>query len=354
MKQKRKPGWIGVDVGTHTIKLAQVEQRLSRLQVIDAVVFQRLGASSAHVRTSGVPDDGELSTALALCEKLRGRDAASLVPSEAAEVRTMFVPEASESERRCMIDSEVRSSSNLPHDTVLDYWEWEPTGGGASEQEENVGVVCASMPVATQSAQEVEAAGLRCNVLDVPALAMARAVKIADPLETQPVAAVDWGYANTTFCVVQGGQTLFTRRVRDCSVQQIVRSLQAALDVSPDEAKHLLATRGLPLSNGMDRELQEVQRLIAEATAEPLNEFVDQLGRTLTYFEVQRRNLAPEKIWLFGGGATIANVTPYLNRELEIPVSPWGLPGEKPHGDRSHLPMLGLAIALSTLAWEPR
>ena len=266
----------------------------------------------------------------------------------------MFVPDASESERRSMIDSEFRSSSNSSLDGVLDYWEWEPTSGGTSEQEENVGVICAPLPAATQAAQDVEAAGLRCNVLDAAALAMARAVKLADPQETQPVAAVDWGYASTTFCVVRDGQTLFTRRVRDCSVQRIVESLQTALDVSPDEAKHLLGTRGLPVPNGTDHEMQEVQRLIAEAAVEPLNEFVEQLGRTLAYFEVQRRNLAPEKIWLFGGGATIRNVARYLNRELEIPVSPWGMPGETLREDRSHLPMLGLAIALSTLAWEPR
>ena len=100
---------------------------------------------------------------------------------------------------------------------------------------------------------------------------------------------------------------------------------------------------------------EELQSVIEEVTAQPMNRFVDELNRTLTFLRQQRRALAPEKLVLFGCGATVGNISQFLCDKLDLPVEPWRLEGAETLGNAGHavpLPLLGPAIALSSLAWS--
>ena len=73
---------------------------------------------------------------------------------------------------------------------------------------------------------------------------------------------------------------------------------------------------------------------ITEAAAQPIDELVRQIRRTLQFTEAQRRHLQPAAIWLMGGGASMRNVGRYLAQALELPVHIWKLPRR-----RSRLPV---------------
>src|SRR4029079_15284477 len=100
--------------------------------------------------------------------------------------------------------------------------------------------------------------------------------------------------------------------------------------LSSEEAQKLLTDRGLP--SQIRDDTQELQEVIAEVAAQPLQVFAEELERTITFLRQQRgRALVPQKIVLFGGGAAIRNIGPYLTDKVDVAVAPWSLEEQSPH-----------------------
>jgi Tfp pilus assembly PilM family ATPase len=168
------------------------------------------------------------------------------------------------------------------------------------------------------------------------------------------VAVLDWGFTRTTFYVVAKGRPVFNRCLRGCGLDGIARSLCDALGVSLDEAQRLLIRHGVPVSPRGDRTGDELQVVTADAAAPPLDAVVHELNRTISFLKSQRPALLPERIWLFGGGAAIKNITGFLGARIGIPLEVWRLEDAGiQDGTCTEYPagILAPAIAASALAW---
>ena len=103
-------GWIGVDLGTHTVKLAQAVRTPTGSRLRHAAVIQRPGPWSgrglAGARASRIRRWPEICAALE-CGGFRGRNAACLLPMNVCELRGLKVPQGDDHERRAMIASEL-------------------------------------------------------------------------------------------------------------------------------------------------------------------------------------------------------------------------------------------------------
>jgi Tfp pilus assembly PilM family ATPase len=204
-------------------------------------------------------------------------------------------------------------------------------------------------------AASLSRAGFHCELLDGLPMALARAIQIASPPPAgTAVAAFDWGATSATFCIVRDGRAVFTRLLRDCGFSALPAAVAEALALSVDDAGQLLARHGLCDPANSDSALGEVQEILTDIASEPLATVVSQLDKTLAFPELHRLSLLPEKIWLFGGGATVRNVPAVLSDRIGVPVQAWSLPQAGPE-TASPLPpvqLLGPAIAISALAWQ--
>jgi len=352
-------GWIGVDIGTRTIKLAQVERARHGLRLSEAMIVQRRTPwTDGDENLSATPAQSheEISAALALSERFVGRTAACVLPMGVHDVRALRIPAGAESERRAMIASELESVFEGESGArEIGFWDVNAKGKTEKQGAKNVSVLSLTRPWASQAATDLARAKLKCQALDGPPLAIARAVQMALPTPTAgPVAAVDWGFSSTTFGVIVDGRPLYTRCLRDCSLGQVIRSVRNALDVSLDEAQHLLTAYGLPDPENRDDGHEDIRAIVGDAAAGSLNEFVEQLSKTLAYYSAQWPGLSPKQIWIFGGGATVRGMINYLSRAIPLPIDVWRLPQvhSKTETQQTSPPaLLATAIALSTLAW---
>jgi Tfp pilus assembly PilM family ATPase len=171
------------------------------------------------------------------------------------------------------------------------------------------------------------------------------------------VAGIDWGYTTATICVAQDARALFTRRVRSCGLAMVCQSIQSSLNVSPEETQHLLLSFGLPHERS-DETVLPLQQALARAAQEHLSRLVEEIRRTLAYFQAQRRELIPGRIWLLGGGACVRNSAAWLSHECGVPIHPWHLPASSSDDGASQgetvaasesAPLFATAIALSAL-----
>jgi type IV pilus assembly protein PilM len=356
-------GWIGIDVGTHTVKLAQAVRDGADVRLHRAAVIQRPAAwSGADSLALEQPATSQAEIRAALeCSGFSGRDAVCSLPMNACQLRGLSVPPGNDAERRTMVADELAEDwATLRSPMEFDFWETEPAQAEKTSDAFNVNVIAASRQWISQLWRDCRQSGLDCWSIDGTPLAMARAVSLIGGVGAGKRAlAVDWGYSNTTLCVVGDERPLYSRRLHDCAFGRVLDGIMNTFSLSLDEAQHLAEMQGLEVPGAPDSSAPgadaKLQASITSAAAEPLNELARQIGRTLQFMETQRRHLQPEAMWLLGGGASMRNVREYLSRILPLPIHVWKIEaGAAPiacaAGQRSA--MFGGAVALSALAWR--
>lgn len=360
----RQKGWIGVDLGTWAVKIAQVERTGPRFRLVAAgIVVRSNGDSDAPPGETNPPaanaDRGRLAdTAWAqrarqlLQRSFSGRKAACMLPMDCGELRPMNLPPGSPPERRAMIATELleMAAAETPN-RIFDYWDTRAADTAANSNLENVNVLCLAEEDATGAAAVLDRLGLRVEAIDGLPTVLARAVQMREAEAGGPVAAVDWGARNATLCLVEQGTAVYTRQLRDCGFAALPQAVQRALGLSPGDAQQLLRTYGVvDPSKGPDP-WTEVRQVLTDIVAEPVAALVAEIQRTLAYPELHRASLLPHRLWLFGGGATVRNIAPYLAARIGLPVEPWHLDGPETSGAVPEA-LLGPAASLSALAWE--
>ena len=221
----------------------------------------------------------------------------------------------------------------------------------------NVNVLATSRLWISQVWRDCRRSGLDCWAIDGLPLAMARTVGVAGGglAGGRRALAVDWGYSNTTLCIAGDDRPLYSRRIHDCAFGRVVDAIADGLDVTLDEAQHLVEHEGVVASDTEPGRALETAKAITSAAAGTLDELVRQLSRTLQFTEMHRRHLQPAAVWLMGGGASMKNIGPYLAEALSLPVHIWSLapegePIECAAGNRAAV--FGSAAALSSLVWR--
>lgn len=341
----RNRGLIGVDVGAHCVKVAQLVRRGGELVLDQAIVLERSTATNTF-ELNGV------SELLGGCDQFSGRNAAATLSMSVCEynsepIEAQLDEAEVEQVARRLATRESRLSSQLQHD------HWRTAGGG--QDQSMLHVLSTSSHVAADLTQQHRAAGLACVALDGLPTALARAVQLAGCPDNTPIAAVDWGCSRVTICVVLRGRPVFVRSFARGTYASIVEPLCGALNLTPRESRQILTTIGLPSAN-QSSPATKTQAAVAQCAAAALAEFQEELGRTLSFLQGRQRAICPQHAVLFGGGATIANVAAHVGAASGLDVSVWDYPHFESRSDASApyspVALLGPAIALSALAWE--
>ncbi len=352
-------GWIGVDVGTHTVKLAQSVRDGAGVRLHRAAVIQRpvswTGDDSLGLEQP-VTSHPEIRAALE-CGEFEGRNAICSLPMNVCQLRSLNVPPGTELERRTIIADELAEDwVELRSPMEFDFWETEPAKTEKGTDSFNVNVVATSRQWISQVWRDCQRSGLDCWAIDGVPLMMARSVGLVGGFSGgRRALAVDWGYSNTTLCIAGDDRALYSRRVHECAFGRVLETIMDAFNVSLDEAQFLAESEGLVAADDGAPGDQQMAQAITAGAAGTLDELARQIGRTLQFTEMQRRHLQPAAIWLMGGGASMKNAGPFLTKALSLPVHIWNLEsGTEPiacaAGNRAAV--FGGAAALSALAWR--
>lgn len=350
-------GWIGVDVGTRALKLAQVEQAGGGLRLVGAAVLPRTGAGSdpdaAQPTACGCRED--LDAALSLERRFAGSRTACTMSMHWCQAKTLAIPPGAGDGARSLITDELRCLG-CGGDYVFDFWRTGIESTATETHLENMIALAVPRSSATELAGDLARCGLECRVLDALPLAVARAVRMAATSdEDRPVAAFDWGFAEATFCTISGRTPIFVRRLRNGGFGAVLQKAASKLGLDLDEIESLLldGRRGAGAPGHALGE--QLHGAISELAAQPLRAVADELERTFTFLRHQLIAALPEQIWLFGAGALWNGAVEFLASHAGRPVEPWrfrsaGIENavDVPFPDE----VLGPAVSLSALAWS--
>lgn len=334
------------------MKLAQVVRDGLAVRLHRAAVIQRPTSWPAGDNLSlqqSISTSSEIRAALE-CGTFRGRNAICLLPMNVCQFRGLKVPPGTDVERRAMIADELAEEwAQLRNTMEFDFWEIDADQPDKATDGFNVSVLAASRHWLGQLWRDCRQNGLDCWGIDGVPLTMARAVSlVGGTAGGRRCLAIDWGYSNTTLCIVADGRPRYSRRIHHCSFGLVLEAIMETFDVTLDEAQHLADTQGLsaanlespqPIAHGLGVPAgsgttgepsstatdPQIQATITHATADLLDELVRQINRTLQFMESQRSEFHASAAWLMGGGAAMRNIAPYLANILKLPVHVWNM-----------------------------
>ena len=343
----RKRGIVGVDIGARCVKVAQLAARSGQLQLQRAIILDRQAAKTDTVGEPFCLTD--LQDLLRACEVFSGRDVAAVLSMAACEVKSEKV-EPNLPSRQLMSRAREMAlrDSCLPTPLQQDFWT-----SNTGPNQRALHVLSTSRQTTTTLMKSHRAAGWTCVALDGLPTALSRAARLGGYAEETPVVAIDWGWSRVTLCIVFRGESLFVRSFHRGALGTIVNSICKDLRLRRQEARELLTTVGVAAS-GERTSASRTASAVARCSRAAFGELELEVARTLDFVQARHRDIAPQQIVLFGGGATISGVTHWFTTTFDRPCEVWNYPHIAGGNVDSPpcTPLLGPAIALSALAWE--
>ena len=351
----RTRGYLGIDLGSRAIKMAQIEQTDGQIRLIDAVVIRRnanwnLTDQPIQAPCSSAP---ELAAAKRVGTRFSGHQAASTMTMGLCDVRQVaMIATDDEQESREQIVQQLKTVERFGiQPRQFDYWTLPEAW---SQGEPKSYVLSLRQDWAEQFAEDQYRAHLKTRCIDGLPMALARAAEWAVPSRHRgPIAVLDWGYSRATFCVVLAGKPVFVRMLRGGGYERVVKTVAESLNLTHDEAESLLQTRGL--SPEPDGCTDRVESVLSGILTAPLQCLFDELNRTLRFLKIDRRKEFPSCLLLFGAGALLKHVPAWFQQRTGLDVAPWTWNGNTSIGGSQGpipAPLVAVAMAMSALAWR--
>lgn len=201
----------------------------------------------------------------------------------------------------------------------------------------------------------MEAAGLDPVALEVGPGALARLVahvNVADVRGEFPhVLVINFGRQSSHVSVVWGRRLVLDREI-DFAEAALVQRVANVLELSPEMARRLLATKGLGGGDqaepaGHDGELAQT---LAEVLRPEIALLMAEINKTLVYTASRSRGRGIDQIYLLGSVAQYTGVDSLLQQQLKVPVQVLDplrpFPGALSAAARAQLaPLAGMAVA---------
>ena len=350
----RKLGWIGVDVGTANVKIAQVARSKQGWRVAASVVIPRQEIWPADQVTGkdAISTLDELQAAQSLQQGYRGRTVAASLPMSLCDVHRLDRDLNSESNAPQLLRQAIETATQQSVEHVqCDYWSASKT----ESQPAWTQAITVSRNWTEQLCEDIAQAGWSCEAIDGLPLAMTRAVGMVHATESPaaPLAALDWGNGRATLCFIENGQPAYVRCLKNSGLRNMLETLIENLQVDELEAQRLFEEYGIATPN--QESPNDLAKFVQEILSEPMSQFVEEIKRSFSHYQYIRRSPSPQYLYLFGGGAMVSGLDTHLSTQLNLDARIWQLAAEH-HGEPSKDGLadclLASALGLSALAWE--
>ncbi len=245
---KKSKAVIGIDIGTHSIKLVELAGTKASPRVVAwAVVPLPAGAFSENAIANAELVAGALNEAM-IKSGAKGDKAAVAVSSSHAITKVLGMPaDIGELELEEQISIEALHFIPYPIDEVnLDF---EIIGKSESNDEENdVLLVACRRSIVDDYIDLVESSSLELNYVDIDTYALERVYRSQNSLgaqSDQPVAVFDIGSSSSHLMVMDGSRVLYSRH-QNFGSTQLIKLIRKEYGVSADEAEEILSSAQPP------------------------------------------------------------------------------------------------------------
>jgi type IV pilus assembly protein PilM len=307
---KQEKGWVGIDIGSSSIKMVALSRRGKGLR-LDSYAIVPLPASA--VIESSIQDAAQVAEAIEAGIKICGgglSTCVAAVPSSAVITKTIQLSNA-------FTDFELEEQVKLEADRFIPYplneiaLDFEVLGPAEDSPELNdiLLVACRRDDVEIRE-DAINSSGLKCEVVDVDRFATERVVSLLEnqgDQEDRLVGLVDIGASTLTLNVFKNGKIVYDRE-QAFGGNDLSNLIHQQSGLEAGEVEHLL--RAGELSD----ELKQNVVLPFRSTV------TQQVSRSLQFFYSSGPHNELNKLYLLGGTAAIEGLAEQMQSEIGVEV----------------------------------
>ncbi|HTY40080.1 MAG TPA: type IV pilus assembly protein PilM [Candidatus Paceibacterota bacterium] len=317
IRQQLSPVYLGVDIGTTSIKIVEVEQGQQGPRVTNYALLESqssLTRANTVFQTSTLKlFDQEIGQFLKLAiSKMHPKtnEAVASLAGFSAFTTILNFPKMSDEDLQKSMAFQVKQYIPLPLSEVALDWlkvgEYTDDKGFTYQQ-----ILLISVPQEqVRKYQKIfTAAGLALRALEIESLSLVRSLIGTDPTSTL---IVDIGSRSTAIIVAREGQLKFTTQ-SDFAGASLTQAVAESLNINPLRAEELKRERGI-IGTGPNRELSTIMVPFLDA-------ILNEVKRAQYNYESQFPG-APkiERMILSGGGANLPGIGKYVSDQFHMPV----------------------------------
>jgi type IV pilus assembly protein PilM len=348
---KKKRDLIGVDIGTHAIKLVCLRRAASQWSLVRWGIIPY----GEEIPLDTPLIDRRSQAAAALQNYLRTADfqtkrVAASVSGNSVIVRYVKMAKSTPAElaKSIKFEAEPYIPFNIEEVNLSFSILGESMENGQAQMD--TVLVAAKKDSIDLRVELLREAGLQPVILDVDAFALENAYESVYPsAQTDSVLFMNIGASFTNMSIVEKG---ISRVVRDVFISgnTFTKAIQQQFQCDVKTAEQKKISHGL-LENPADPEAQQVSEILLPIARDLLTE----VQRSIDFFLSQGSDRAVNKIYLCGGSANLKSLDQFLANELKIPVeifNPLALlenaPADLSEEQKALLPQMAVAVGLAT------
>jgi len=299
---------IGLDIGSHAVKICELKDTKSGLQLIS------LGSARLP---EGAVDDGELrdpdAVALAINAlmknlKIKNKKVGISISGYSVILKKINLMVMGETELEQHIQAEAEQY--IPFDISEVYLDFQDlkTGSG-DEGRTDVMLVAAKKDVVDGYLEMLKSIGLKTVLVDVDAFALENSFEVTSAQEGN-ILLVDIGSSKMNINIISGGASLFARDVAFGS-RQLTELIQDKFDLSFEDAE--------ALKTG-SREPGEKQGDLEEIFVSATTQWALEIKKAIDFYNSNFPETPLAKLVLSGGGSRIKGLDTFFAEDTGIPV----------------------------------
>jgi type IV pilus assembly protein PilM len=321
MPTPKKNQLVGLDIGSHAIKLVEIED-------------SKKGRILKNFGIIGLPQDAIVEGAIKEMEivssaiktlyknlKIKNKNVVTSISGYSVIVKKISIQKRGEAELDASIQDEAEQYIPFDiNDVNLDYEILTPPGeeaektGGADKGDRglmDVMLVAAKKDIVEDYVSLLHLTGLNPAILDVDAFALQNAFELSSDNISGCYALVNVGAEELGINAIKNGVSIFTR---DSSYggYQINEAIMSKFDVPYEEAEKI-KLGGTKIDHKDKGALEEVFTSV-------ISGWVNEIKRALDFLATTYPDESIEKIVISGGSCRFPGFQKYLELETEIPV----------------------------------
>ncbi len=311
----RRKTYLGVDIGTTSIKIVELTEAGTRPLLKNYGVLESYGhleRLNNAIQTSNLKmldiETAELLIMLLKHLNTRATDVVASLPAFTAFTSLLEMPVMPAQDTAQAMQYQARAFVPLPISEVT--IDWLPVGEHEDEngvKKQQVFLISVPNEHIRKYQRIFKAAGLTLRALEVESLSLARILTEGDSATTL---IVDIGSRSTALLVAENGLLKYSAQT-DFAGGSLTQALSSGLGINIRRAEELKKQKGL-VGTGGEHELSTLMLPF-------LDVILKEVKRVRTTYEKEYKGKV-ERVILSGGGANLPGIEQYTEKELSLPT----------------------------------
>lgn len=299
---------VGIDVGSKTIKIVELERSGNMWVLAGSGVLAYSGNSIEKIE-----DEKELSQIAQIIKKLHNgariskRNVNISLPEPFVFTRTIRFPLLTDQEIASAVKWEAEQYIPIPIDKAVVQHIILERNEKVTPPQVVVLLVAAPLVLVEKYMRLFQMAGLTVDFVESEMLSLVRSIS----LEGQTSVVVDFGSKSTDIAIAKNNKLFFSKSVPTAG-DAITRALAQNLQVEEMQAEEYKK------SYGVSKRMLEGK--IEQVISPLLLSIVEEIKKSIHFFQVEERGEMPKSLILSGGSSGLIELVPFLAGQLGMEV----------------------------------